>query len=201
MGKYKDVPEEEMQSILTQVRIATAGELENIGLDKVYRLERAYGKEDNRVKKAKMEAFFNAYAVVGTVKYAAVMCGLKPESVKKVIAKSDYYKARLELAHEEFCEMLEQTAIVRAVTKSDALLSFLLRANNPKKYSERMRIQAMSEDDINKSPVQISFGEVGAGWQEPNFLHGDEIADESEDLEDSDEGVENDEIEGFGNDE
>jgi len=146
-------------TMLDIVKQFNSKELKDIGLDRVIRLEKIYGRDDHRVKKAKLEAFFNAYAIVGTVRYAAQIVGINPKAVRRIINDSEYYQERFDLAHEEFSQYLEQTAIIRALTKSDSLLQFLLRANNPRKFSERLRVQALSnpQDD---TPVILNFGDL-----------------------------------------
>lgn len=182
----KEYTEDEARSLMITVSDLVSQELENIGLDKARKLERHYGKDDLRVKKAKMEAFLNAYSILGTVKFAAQVCGLNPRAVQKVIKNNEYYQKRFETAHDEFCQYLEQTAIVRALQKSDSLLSFLLRANNPRKFSERMRIQALTDDGLNNSPVELVFGEYGADWDEPNYLTAGVVEDDIDPEEETD---------------
>lgn len=159
--------QEQDVSFLESIKNLVSKDLENIGLDKVAYLEKHYGKDDYRVKKARLEAFFRAYSILGTVRYAAQVCGLNPRAVTRIIKESETYRARFEQAHEEFCQYLEQAAVIRALRKSDSLLMFLLKANNPKKFSERLRLQAI--DDSANEPVKLQFGEWPAGMPEPNY--------------------------------
>jgi hypothetical protein len=156
-----------MSDILNEIKNLVSKELEDIGLDKAIKLEKYYGKDDARVKKARLEAFFRAYSILGTVRYAAQVCGLNPKAVSRLIRKSEAYRAKFEQAHEEFCQYLEETAVIRALRKSDSLLMFLLKANNPKKFSERLRLQAI--DDSANEPVTLQFGEWPQGMEEPNY--------------------------------
>jgi hypothetical protein len=188
----EDQEDEELLSLLDESKNLALRELQSIGLDRVAKLERVYGPKDLRVKKAKLDAFFNAYAILGTVRYAAQVCGLNPKAVSKLIKNSDKYRQQFEASHDEFCQYLEQTAIIRAVKKSDSLLQFLLRANNPRKFSERMRIQALQDD--NDEPLTIVFGECDnsdTSWHEPNYAIVETIPDletESQDQSDTEEG-------------
>ena len=168
---------EEESSMLDTVKQFASKDLEDIGLQRAHRLEKAYGKDDLRVKKAKLECFFNAYAILGTVRYAAQVVGLNPKAVSKVIKNNPAYQARFEVAHDEFCEYLEQTAIVRAVSKSDSLLQFLLKAYNPRKFSERLRIQALEKKDDDDTPLTLTFGEYTPDWTEPNFKFAEVVVD------------------------
>lgn len=188
MSRHRDEEEEqEILSLVEESKSLALRELNNIGLDRVHKLERIYGKKDLRVVKAKLDAFFNAYAILGTVKYAAQVVGLNHKAVTKLIKNNEKYQQEFQVAHEEFCMYLEQTAIIRAVKKSDSLLQFLLRANNPKKFSERMRIQALTEQDDDK-PLTIVFGEVDGSWHEPNYAVVETIPDiETEEKEGDDE--------------
>lgn len=167
----EDIEQSAPASVRAYVSDFVHRELQDIGLEKVAKLERMYGPDDKRTKKAKVDAFFRAYSIVGTVDFAAQIVGINPRLMTKLINDPDkpQWGRRFDQAHEEFCQYLEQTAIMRALAKSDALLMFLLRANKPRKFSERMRIQASTEDD-NRSPVQIVFGEYGSEWEEPNYL-------------------------------
>jgi len=186
--RRKDEEDEydEEQSMLDTVKQFASRDLEDIGLDRAHRLEKAYGKEDLRVKKAKLECFFRAYAVLGTVRYAAQVVGLNPTAVSKLIKNSKTYQDRFEVAHDEFCEYLEQTAIVRAVSKSDSLLQFLLKAYNPRKFSERLRIQALEKKDEDDAPLTLTFGEYTPDWEEPNFKYAEVVNIDKEEVEDSD---------------
>lgn len=180
--KRKDDDEDEEQlSSLQAVKQFANKDLEEIGLSQAWRLEKAYGKGDLRVKKAKLECFFRAYAILGTVRYAAQVCGLNPKAVSKLIKNNEKYQARFEVAHDEFCEYLEQTAIVRAVSKSDSLLQFLLKAYNPRKFSERLRIQALDNKDDEK-PLTLVFGEFDQSWEEANYRNA-EVVDINEIIE------------------
>lgn len=172
-GEEYDGVEERPDALLDQIKNFAHNELKHIGLDKVRKLEKELGRDHIKVKKAKLDCFFNAYAILGTVRFAAQVCGLNPRVVSKVIRSSKEYQERFELAHEEFAQYLEQTAIIRALNKSDSLLQFLMRAYNPKKYSERLRLQALTQQEEDTSPVQLMFGEVLEDFVEPNFaVHG-----------------------------
>lgn len=165
----EDDYQDDQDSVLALTKDIVHRELKDIGLDRVAKLEKLYGKDDIRTKKAKVESFFRAYGVVGTVHYAAQIVGVSPKVMNKLIKSNDSYRERFELAHEEFTQHLEQVAIMRALKKSDTLLMFLLRANNPRKFSERMRIQALDKED--DTPLTLHFGEYDANWEEPNYLH------------------------------
>lgn len=165
-------------SIIASMTNMLHQDLQNIGLDKVAKLEKMYGPHDLRVVKERLNSFFRAYAILGTVRYAAQVCGLNPHKVKQLVQKSDKYSARFEQAHDEFCQYLEQTAVARAVTKSDQLLMFLLRANNPRKFSEKLRLQAITMEEKDDSPVQLVFGE--SSGTEPNYALPEPFGDEEE---------------------
>jgi hypothetical protein len=154
------------QSAIAAIKNFVHTELQNIGLEKVEKLTKIYGKDDIRVKQAKVDSFFKAYAVLGTVRYAAQVVGVNPTVMTKLIKTTPQFKRRFEQAHEEFCQYLEQAAVVRAMQKSDSLLQFLLKANNPHKFSERLRLEA----EANKSaqtPVSINFGY--SDGNDPNY--------------------------------
>lgn len=186
MPRRKNTRElEVLGSLKDLTRDLALKELEDIGLEKVGKLEKLYGPKDARVIKAKFQAFFRAYSIVGTVRYAAQVCGLNYKTVNKIIKNNEKLRTRFEQAHDEFCQYLEQTAILRAVEKSDTLLQFILRANNPHKFSERLRLQTLTEE--KEKPVTIIFGEMeaGQGDAEPNFL---EAADDEGEEDDGEEG-------------
>jgi len=185
--KDDDYDDEEQMSTLDLVKSFASRDLEHIGLNRAMRFKKAYGRDDLRYKKAILECFFEAYAILGTVRYAAQVCGLNPKKVSKLIKNNDTYKARFDVAHEQFCEYLEQVAVVRALNKSDSLLQFLLKANNPRKFSERLRIQALEAKDDDK-PLNLVFGEYSPDWEEPNYknitpetnIEGDDTIDKEE---------------------
>lgn len=168
------IPDDEVRlSLRKGIMEVITEDLEDIGLEKVQKLIRMYGKDDLRVKKEKLECFFRAYAICGTVQFACQAVGLNPKVVGKLIRENEYYAARFDEAHDELCQYLEQVALVRAVQKSDTLLMFMLRANNPKKFSERLRLKA--EDMEDTTPIQLVF----YGDQEaPNYLLAGEGVDE-----------------------
>lgn len=145
-----------------------------LGLDQVKKLRKIYGKDDRRVKVARLDVFFRAYALVGTPAFAAQIAGLNRHSVEKLINSNARMKERFDQAHDEFCQFLEQAAIMRAFRKSDTLLMFELRANNPRKFSERFRIQTLGMGD--DKPFNVVFGD---GTASPNYATKKDEQDEN----------------------
>lgn len=160
-------------TFLGSIKTFVASELDpkRLGLDIAHKLEKVYGKNDARAKRARLDVFFRAYALVGTPYFAAQIAGLNHRAVEKVIKANPALQDRFDQAHDEFCQFLEQAAIVRALRKSDTLLMFELRANNPRKFSERLRIASLNERD--DKPLNVVFGDPG-----PNYAKAE---DEDED--------------------
>lgn len=66
--------------------------------------------------------------------------------------------------HEEFTDLLEATAQARAITGSDLLIIFLLKALRPEKYREQVKHELSGS---HGGPIQFNYGaliaEVAAG--------------------------------------
>lgn len=109
-------------------------------------------------KRTRQRAFLAAFARLGTVTHAAEAAGIHQDTHRDWLHKDEQYAADFATAKAALLDKLEREAIRRAtegtnkpvywrgevvghVTEySDTLLIFLLKANAPEKYRERVQI-------------------------------------------------------------
>lgn len=77
----------------------------------------------------------------GTVRYACEAAGVSRQTVYAWKRRDPEFARQWDEAQEDAVEALEAAARVRALSGSDRLLMFLLRAIRPDKYGDRLRIE------------------------------------------------------------
>jgi hypothetical protein len=93
-----------------------------------------------RIEFPKRRAFLQAYAIHGTVNAAAKLADVSPGSHYAWLGQDPEYREAFEFAQVLACDSLETEAVRRAMIGSDTLMIFLLKALNPAKYREQMRV-------------------------------------------------------------
>jgi hypothetical protein len=83
--------------------------------------------------------FIEVFAATGNVRLAAGAAGVSRDAPYKRARRSPAFAARWARAREEAIDTLEAEARRRALSGSDALLMFLLRALRPALYRETIR--------------------------------------------------------------
>jgi hypothetical protein len=89
--------------------------------------------------------FLEVFAATGNVRLAASAVGVSRDAPYKRARRSPAFAARWERAREDAIDTLEAEARRRALSGSDALLMFLLRAHRPERYRETLRIDIRAE--------------------------------------------------------
>ena len=100
-------------------------------------------------------AFLAALAQCGNVTEAARKTGIARMCHYDWLKRDPDYVKATEVAVEESIQHLEQVARKRAVTGSDLLLIFLLKAHRPEKYREQHRHEITG---ANGAPIAVTFG-------------------------------------------
>ena len=91
--------------------------------------------------KPPMVRFLNAFAVGGSISQAGRSCGMSRNSPYRWLESSEVFQQQFEIAKEYGVQRLEDWALARAMdamTPSDRLTEFLLKAARPEVYRERV---------------------------------------------------------------
>lgn len=99
--------------------------------------------------------FCEIFAATGNVRLAAGAAGVSRDTPYKRARRSPAFAARWARAREEAIDTLEAEARRRALSGSDALLMFLLRAHRPERYRETIRIDIRREAERLASELGI----------------------------------------------
>jgi hypothetical protein len=91
------------------------------------------------------ERFLEAFAATGNVRLATSAAGVSRDAPYKRARVRQSFADRWAKAREEAIDLLEAEARRRALSGSDALLMFLLRAHRPERYRETVRIDLARE--------------------------------------------------------
>ena len=91
------------------------------------------------------ERFLEVFSQTGNVRLAASAAGVSRDAPYKRARTSPSFADRWATAREEAIDLLEGEARRRALSGSDALLMFLLRAHRPERYRETLRIDVARE--------------------------------------------------------
>jgi len=104
--------------------------------------------------------YFSYLSLKGVKRHAAIMAGIEPSRLQTMIKKDTALAERQEAALEEYREQIDMEIHRRAITgekkavrfkgqvvgyetvKSDRLLEFMARANNPGKYRDTVQVDA-----------------------------------------------------------
>jgi len=89
--------------------------------------------------------FIEVFAATGNVRLASGAAGVSRDAPYKRAGRSPAFAARWARAREEAIDTLEAEARRRALSGSDALLMFLLRAHRPERYRETIRLDIRRE--------------------------------------------------------
>ena len=99
-------------------------------------------------------AFIDAYASNGGItKGALKTSGVSRETLDEWKLKDEEFKKSLKIAEEHWVEELRKSAFIRAQSKSDVLLMFLLKAMKPEEFDDDVRKQQYV--GINTNPNNI----------------------------------------------
>ena len=85
--------------------------------------------------------FLDVYSATGNVRLAAAAAGVSRESPYKKARANPTFAADWLRAREDAVDGLEAEARRRALSTSDTLLMFLLKADRPEKYRERVDVR------------------------------------------------------------
>lgn len=89
------------------------------------------------------EAFIAALRNSGNIRASCLAAGVSRETAYKERRRLATFAKRWDEALEESIDLLEAAARQRALSMSDTLLIFLLKAHRPDKYSERVRVEVL----------------------------------------------------------
>ena len=107
--------------------------------------------------------FLEVFTATGNVRLAASAAGVSRDAPYKRARRSPRFAERWTTAREEAIDTLEAEARRRALTGSDALLIFLLRAHRPERYRETVRIDLRAEATRIADALGV---DVEAAWAE-----------------------------------
>ena len=85
--------------------------------------------------------FIEAFRASGIVRLAALSAGIDRDTVYKRAGRDPLFAAAWAQAREDAIDVLEAEARRRALSVSDSLLMFLLRANRPTMYRDNARLE------------------------------------------------------------
>lgn len=99
-------------------------------------------------------AFIDAYASNGGItKNALKTSGVPREELDEWKLKDEEFKKSLKIAEQHWVEELRKSAFIRAQSKSDVLLMFLLKAMKPEEFDDDVRKQQYV--GLNSNPNNI----------------------------------------------
>lgn len=111
------------------------------------------------VKRLRLEerrgAFLEALAKYGVVKHACEASGMSRKTVYDWRSRDEEFAEQWREALESACDTLEEAARERAISRSDTLIMFLLRAYRPQVFGERRRIDVTATHKL-----EISDGDL-----------------------------------------
>jgi len=99
--------------------------------------------------------FLEVFAATGNVRLAAGAAGVSRDAPYKRARRSPHFAERWARAREDAVDTLEAEARRRALTGSDVLLMFLLKAHRPERYRETLRIDIRREAERLASELGI----------------------------------------------
>jgi hypothetical protein len=101
--------------------------------------------------------FLEVYAATGNVRLAAGAAGVSRDTPYKRAQTSPTFAAAWLRAREDAVDMLEAEARRRALATSDQLLMFLLRADRPERYRERVDVRLDLRREAQRIGEQIGL--------------------------------------------
>jgi hypothetical protein len=101
-------------------------------------------------------AFIDAYASNGGItKGALKTTGVSRETLDEWKLKDEEFKKSLKIAEEHWVEELRKSAFIRAQSKSDVLLMFLLKAMKPEEFDDDVRKQQYVGISSNPNNIPV----------------------------------------------
>jgi hypothetical protein len=101
-------------------------------------------------------AFIDAYASNGGItKGALKTSGVSRETLDEWKLKDEEFKKSLKIAEEHWVEELRKSAFIRAQSKSDVLLMFLLKAMKPEEFDDDVRKQQYVGVNTNPNNIPV----------------------------------------------
>jgi hypothetical protein len=100
--------------------------------------------------------FVEVFAATGNVRLAASAAGVSRDAPYKRAQADPEFAAAWLRAREDAIDMLEAEARRRALSSSDSMLQFLLRAERPSKYRDRVEVTLDLRHEASK--IAISLG-------------------------------------------
>lgn len=112
------------------------------------------------ISNERLSLYFSYLALKGAKRYSAMMAGIEPSQLRNLMKTNEELANREQDALTEYKEQIDMEIHRRAVdgvqkpvffkgnicgyatVKSDRLLEFLARANNPEKYSDHLTVDA-----------------------------------------------------------
>jgi hypothetical protein len=117
-------------------------------------------KENEGSLSRAQRAFIDAYASNGGItKSALKTSGVSRETLDEWKLKDEEFKKSLKIAEEHWVEELRKSAFIRAQSKSDVLLMFLLKAMKPEEFDDDVRKQQYVglSSNPNNIPVRATL--------------------------------------------
>lgn len=108
-----------------------------------------------------MARFIDLFASTGNVTLSARGCGLRSKrTIYEARDRDPVFAAAMDDARESAIQVLEAEARNRAMSGSDVLLIFLLKAQRPEMYRESIRIDVRREAERMAADLGMSADEI-----------------------------------------
>lgn len=113
-------------------------------------------KEEEGELSRQQRAFIDAYASNGGItKNALRSSGTSRQELDQWKLEDDHFKKSLKIAEEHWVEELRKAAFLRATSKSDVLLMFLLKAMKPEEFDDDVRKQQYVGMNSNPNNIPV----------------------------------------------
>jgi hypothetical protein len=106
--------------------------------------------------------FIESFRASGNVRLSASSAGIDRDTAYKRRARDPRFAEAWAQAREDAIDVLEAEARRRALSASDALLMFLLRAHRPSLYRERLDVRL----DVRREAARLAAGLDGVSAEE-----------------------------------
>jgi hypothetical protein len=101
------------------------------------------------------ERFVDVFSATGNVRLAATAAGVSRDAPYKRAQVSSAFAAQWLQARESAVDILEAEARRRALSTSDTLLMFLLKADRPDRFSPRLEVRLDLRREAERLAVQL----------------------------------------------
>ena len=120
------------------------------------------GRSTGSVRQDWVPRFLDAIRASGNVRLAANAAGIDRSTPYIRASRDPAFKAAWAEANEDAVDLLEAEARRRALTTSDGLLMFLLRAHRPERYRDRVdvRVEVRREAERVAAKLGMSVEDV-----------------------------------------